>query len=73
MKFHRLLSPFDWRAPYLGGDNSKSFPGFPGSCRFDGCIESKQVGLVRDVLNHHNDASDFLGPFHQLVDGFVCR
>ena len=36
---------------------------FTGTCRFDGCVECQQIGLVGNTANYLNDAGDLLGLF----------
>ena len=45
---------------YFVGDDSKATPGFSRTCSLDGRIESKQVGLVGNLLDYACDTANFL-------------
>ena len=62
--------------PDLCRDHGKPFAVLAGLRREDGRIQGKEAGLVRDVLDHGQDAADALGPFAQAVyhvRGAPCR
>ena len=46
---------------YFVGDYGETFAGFPGASGLDGCIQSEQVGLLRDGCNDFDDLTDFVG------------
>jgi hypothetical protein len=69
-----LLGPLGELA-YLGGDDREAAAVLAGPGRLDGGVEREQVGLVGEVVDHHEDAADLLallaqrqGPVADRVD-----
>ena len=52
---------------YFIGDDREASSGISRTCSLNGCIESKQVGLVGNVLDYTCDTADF---FRTLPQGF---
>ena len=50
-------------------DDGEAFPGFAGSCGFDGCVEGEQVGLLGDGGDEFDDVADLGAGFTEFGDG----
>ena len=53
---------------YLAGYHREPASGFAGSCRLDGGVKGKQIGLLGDVGNELDHVADTCGGFIQFLD-----
>src|ERR1700728_4595184 len=53
------------------GDHGKTFASFSGARGFDGCVQSQQVGLLRDRGDDFDDDADLYPGLAQLGHGVV--
>ena len=57
---------------HLVGDDGEATAGRSCTCRFDGCIEREQIGLLRDATDRGDELVDVLGRVVQR-DDFLGR
>src|SRR5882724_3662190 len=55
------------------GDNREAETVLPGAGGFDGGVESQQIGLLGQVVNHFDDFPDVIGAMAEDVDDFRGR
>ncbi len=65
-----LLTSFG-ELSHFGGDHGESFAMFAGARRFDGGVQSEEVGLVSDFLDDGNFLGDGIHRIDRFGDGFA--
>src|SRR5258708_34870805 len=63
---------FGQLADFVGYDR-KPEAMFAGACRFDGGVQSEQVGLFGEVINDFDDLADVVGAMAENIDDFRGR